>query len=116
MRSATLEALHKAATDGTLTTFRVPGGGGLTLSIDAVMMRQALQAWDGDETKRVAIFTNVCRAIKSALKKHKRGKLRDTNAFAADCALWLAHELKYRDGERHIVQSPPASMFKAMAN
>lgn len=117
MSQKTIEALHRAATDGTLTTFRVPGGGDLTLSVDALMMRQALQAWVGiDDSRRADVFANVCRAIKSAIKKHKKGRLRNADAFASDCTLWFAYQLKFCDGERFIVQPPPASMFKAMAN
>lgn len=117
-RDATIEALHKAATDGTLTTFRLPGSD-LFLSLDATMMRQALAAWDDiPAQRRVNTLASVRRAMKSALKKAKRGRLDQaaTDAFASDAALWLAHELRFSDGERHIIESPPASVFKSAAN
>ena len=118
-RNESIYTLHKAASEGNLVTFRVPRGDGVEMSITSKMFRDALSAWDDIPLeRRLDTILSVRRAIKSALKKHKRGNLarNDTDAFAADCALWIAYEIKYSDGKRHLVASPSSDVFKNAAN
>lgn len=120
MRDAVLEQLIAVANAGTLTTFRVPSGDGtFCLSIDATMMRQAQNGWRGiAPVVRASVLRNVKRAIKSGLKRHRRGTLtqEQCNAFAFDCALWFVHELMFADGEKHVVNGPDAAAFRKLAN
>lgn len=119
MRDAVVEKLVSAAADGTLTTFRVPGGGGMCLTVDAAMVQQARKAWgDIEPARRASTFDSIKRSIKSGLKRHRRGTLtqQQCDEFASDCALWFVHQLMFGDGERHIVDNPDAGMFRKMAS
>lgn len=114
-----LENLIAAANAGTLTTFRLPGGGDLALSIDGTMMRQAQEGWaDCPAERRRKTFESVKRAVKRGLKHHKRHGLsqKERDEWASDCALWFVHELLYADGEKYLTKGPQESDLRRVGN
>ena len=103
------EALMKAHNEKRLISCKVPGGGDMAIALEKHMVDQALKDWrDIPEIARASTLGSVRRTIKRAVKRMKQGRAtdREMDELAADVALWLAHDLLFADGERHLIKGP----------
>ncbi|MGE3712228.1 MAG: hypothetical protein AB7G35_21485 [Hyphomicrobiaceae bacterium] len=103
--------LVQAARDGKLISFTYPYAGKHAISVDRHMIDDAMRAWmDLREDDRDGVYASVIRNIKSVGKRMKKkiATPQQMDGLAADCALWLAHQLLFADGERHLIKGPSA--------
>lgn len=107
-------ALVKASEDGRLTTFKLPSSRGLCLTIERHTIDEGMDAWlalPGPERK--SAFWSVQKALKRGIERIEKrtASQAESDGLAADAALWLAHELLYGDGERHLMKNPKSMTF-----
>ena len=99
--------LLKAHDDKTLVSFSLPGWGGDVISITPDMYQQGVDVWKSmHPAKRQQIMQSVRRSVKRLYRRVHSGRAarEEVDAFAADAALWLTHDILFADGERHLVK------------
>jgi hypothetical protein len=89
-------------------TFALPVGD-LHLAIERHVIDNAIIAWQTmpvDQHKKAlwSIKKTLNRIIERVQKR--TATQQESDNLAADAALWLAHELLYADGERHLRKNP----------
>jgi len=106
-REAHKAELIKAHDEKTLISFALPGWGSDRLSITPDMYQQGVDAWKAmHPAKREQVMGSVRRSVKRLHRRVTSGRAsrQETDAFAADAALWLTHDILFADGERYLVK------------
>lgn len=99
--------LLKAHDDKTLVSFSLPGWNGAALSITPDMYEQGINEWKVmHPAQRDRIMQSVRRSVKRLHRRVIMGRAsrEEVDAFAADAALWLTHDVLFADGERYLVK------------
>lgn len=101
--------------NGKMVNCRWPGSGQSMLGIERKQIDEAMTIWSAmPEHVRDQRMASVRREMKRGSKRLHRGTASqaEVDNFAADVALWLAHELVFGDGERWLVKGPSANDVK----
>jgi hypothetical protein len=109
------ELMLKAYDEKRLITCRYPyGGNDDAIGLEKHMVDQAMEAWrDTPAPERKIVMASVLRNVKRTVKRFKQRKAssQEMDNMAADVALWLAHELLFNDGEKHLTKGPDREAF-----
>jgi hypothetical protein len=106
-----IAALLQAESEKRLVSCRIPRAGDLCISFERHMVEQAMHCWK-DMTPRARRIGNasVRLSIKRGVRRMRAGAhkipQKDMDALASDVALWLAHEILFADGEKHLIKNP----------
>jgi hypothetical protein len=102
--------------EGTLVYFRPPNADA-TMACSRSMLDSTMLSFSSmGRSARRGIMRSVARCLAESGPLMETGKATQKQAddFAADCAIWLAHELMFSDGQKHLVKAPNRNAMEEM--
>jgi hypothetical protein len=117
-QSEIVEALIEANSKDKVVSMSLPNSD-FVIAFERHMLDESMARWSVmNEADRNYTMSNVRAALKRGVKKLKKNtaKPKDMDNLAADCALFLAHELMYGDGEKYLTRVPTDAEFRGQAH
>nr|RAW03881.1 hypothetical protein DBT41_10630 [Aerococcus urinae] len=111
VREEVFDRLASAQAAGETVQFRVPGTI-LELICKKDKVEEAITAWSNmSRSERARTFRHVRRSLKKAAHRmlNCTASQREADEAAADGILFIAHELRYGQGERYLTKPTPVS-------
>lgn len=104
--------------NGELLKFNVPGFKNLNLILPRRSVDQAIIAWEGFEAdRRVTAFDCISKHLTACATLFTAGDVLEGlyELLGKDGVLFLAHELRFGDGEKHLLNISMADIQSAFA-